>query len=92
MTTIGKADDDPGNVSIHTPTKGVTFVDFLNDETNKGVSIHTPTKGVTEIDGCVKANSKVSIHTPTKGVTPLISDRRHNNASFNPHTHEGCDA
>ena len=34
-------------VSIHTPTKGVTFDKFLNIRFIT-VSIHTPTKGVTK--------------------------------------------
>ena len=33
-------------VSIHTPTKGVTFESLINNSYS-GVSIHTPTKGVT---------------------------------------------
>ena len=55
-------------VSIHTPTKGVTFLMFYN-RGYRGVSIHTPTKGVTLVtDGSLVAVF-VSIHTPTKGVT-----------------------
>ena len=33
-------------VSIHTPTQGVTLVEYLSKEL-KEVSIHTPTQGVT---------------------------------------------
>ena len=33
-------------VSIHTPTKGVTFI-YKPLPVSEGVSIHTPTKGVT---------------------------------------------
>ena len=34
-------------VSIHTPTKGVTFSELHGEQITK-VSIHTPTKGVTQ--------------------------------------------
>ena len=55
-------------VSIHTPTKGVTF--FSGDaEILFSVSIHTPTKGVTSPFDSTDKAVIVSIHTPTKGVT-----------------------
>ena len=58
-------------VSIHTPTKGVTWISlyFCNAV---AVSIHTPTKGVTKDRIKQRRAALVSIHTPTKGVT-LIS-------------------
>ena len=34
----------------------------------------------------------VSIHTPTKGVTQYLIPCTYRAISFNPHTHEGCDA
>ena len=55
-------------VSIHTPTKGVTISGYPQNNYII-VSIHTPTKGVTH---CLKECTpldEVSIHTPTKGVT-----------------------
>ena len=57
----------------------------------KSVSIHTPTKGVTNdlITFCTVIG--VSIHTPTKGVTFICLCWFARRASFNPHTHEGCD-
>ena len=55
-------------VSIHTPTKGVTWCE-LRGEGAAFVSIHTPTKGVTTGDVGADGNFSVSIHTPTKGVT-----------------------
>ena len=55
------------------------------------VSIHTPTKGVTQYPLRNRQATKVSIHTPTKGVTASSSVFTPNLASFNPHTHEGCD-
>ena len=57
-----------GGVSIHTPTKGVTYFKGILDKLSY-VSIHTPTKGVTEINVSLKIKPYVSIHTPTKGVT-----------------------
>ena len=59
---------DLAQVSIHTPTKGVTSVEE-GINTLKCVSIHTPTKGVTFFGYFVFATLEVSIHTPTKGVT-----------------------
>ena len=60
-------------VSIHTPTKGVTYVARRFFAT-KGVSIHTPTKGVTSARILSMRCNKVSIHTPTKGVTTRSVD------------------
>ena len=60
----------PAEVSIHTPTKGVTY-SFFCFSANFWVSIHTPTKGVTELFLVWQITSNVSIHTPTKGVTSL---------------------
>ena len=40
----------------------------------------------------VVVDKRVSIHTPTKGVTVLCSMVLVPYMSFNPHTHEGCDA
>ena len=77
-------------VSIHTPTKGVTWWQLVNDAP-VGVSIHTPTKGVTDPHMTHKSRYQVSIHTPTKGVTYDITEIKHIIISFNPHTHEGCD-
>ena len=78
------------NVSIHTPTKGVTI---YADRYRRAliVSIHTPTKGVTVISRKYVGFSHVSIHTPTKGVTQLTQGFDTLLCSFNPHTHEGCD-
>ena len=77
-------------VSIHTPTKGVTF-ERPSVDAKTGVSIHTPTKGVTALTSCSTSHSVVSIHTPTKGVTSVIKICCLLRYSFNPHTHEGCD-
>ena len=57
-------------VSIHTPTKGVTRLRkwFLKEY---DVSIHTPTKGVTFKSDATDFPIPVSIHTPTKGVTTM---------------------
>ena len=42
------------DVSIHTPTQGVTKLDISNVPT-ENVSIHTPTQGVTLLDFLKKA-------------------------------------
>ncbi len=42
------------DVSIHTPTQGVTKLDISNVPT-ENVSIHTPTQGVTK--GCTSSNN-----------------------------------
>ena len=55
-------------VSIHTPTKGVTFSE-IKHSIMPNVSIHTPTKGVTKLIDFYTKEWVVSIHTPTKGVT-----------------------
>ena len=59
-------------VSIHTPTKGVTYV-HLEPWCCGVVSIHTPTKGVTDYIYGGRQLIRVSIHTPTKGVTSCAS-------------------
>ena len=56
------------NVSIHTPTQGVTC-DLSALSIRATVSIHTPTQGVTINVLKNMEYSKVSIHTPTQGVT-----------------------
>ena len=56
------------NVSIHTPTWGVTPV-RSHPVLRSWVSIHTPTWGVTSWGEEVNGEWKVSIHTPTWGVT-----------------------
>ena len=55
-------------VSIHTPTKGVTSFEGV-EQWGIHVSIHTPTKGVTLLSVTDIGGNLVSIHTPTKGVT-----------------------
>ena len=62
-------------VSIHTPTKGVTYI-YCKGTTFSGVSIHTPTKGVTNNWCMAKFLMFVSIHTPTKGVTLCLHTDR----------------
>ena len=56
------------DVSIHTPTQGVTAITAYFTLT-KSVSIHTPTQGVTILWTLSNAYDLVSIHTPTQGVT-----------------------
>ena len=56
------------DVSIHTPTQGVTGVRII-EEAYQPVSIHTPTQGVTLPYAAIHNDGGVSIHTPTQGVT-----------------------
>ena len=56
------------DVSIHTPTQGVTTLAAVNSR-NPRVSIHTPTQGVTIVYIGKLYHVPVSIHTPTQGVT-----------------------
>ena len=60
--------DTKGQVSIHTPTWGVTLYQ-VNIGSASSVSIHTPTWGVTLYQVNIGSASSVSIHTPTWGVT-----------------------
>ena len=78
------------DVSIHTPTKGVTLL-FHKKIWIFTVSIHTPTKGVTPCTVAAWAN--VCCFNPhTHEGCDLMSQRLLCCAmSFNPHTHEGCD-
>ena len=57
-----------GNVSIHTPTWGVTPKVKCTLDLSE-VSIHTPTWGVTFLREYEAWLRQVSIHTPTWGVT-----------------------
>ena len=68
MTSLIKGKIKPCNVSIHTPTQGVTM-QLENSGQTPQVSIHTPTQGVTGANYDSKLSTKVSIHTPTQGVT-----------------------
>ena len=67
-------------VSIHTPTQGVTKTWLYRMGVNP-VSIHTPTQGVTTIYRVLPYNPRVSIHTPTQGVTYWYK-RRHDKGKF----------
>ena len=58
-------------VSIHTPTQGVTLRLFHNYN-RQNVSIHTPTQGVTATHDGKHIAVPVSIHTPTQGVTSNV--------------------
>ena len=55
-------------ISIHTPTKGVTEVSEEKDGRRKNFNPHSH-KGVTQFSGLNPYADFISIHTPTKGVT-----------------------
>ena len=59
---------NPVPVSIHTPTQGVTCIQY-DAQSVFFVSIHTPTQGVTPWPRWWGMKFLVSIHTPTQGVT-----------------------
>ena len=77
------------NVSIHTPTKGVTAIcNWVLAALS--VSIHTPTKGVTFLSKFITIPFRFQSTHPRR-----VWHKRNNfdvsMLSFNPHTHEGCD-
>ena len=78
-------------VSIHTPTKGVTFK-ILVLTVPVAVSIHTPTKGVTSFfsNFCLMS-SGFNPHTHEGCDTGHLLQSSSLYPRFNPHTHEGCD-
>ena len=77
-------------VSIHTPTKGVTFARAHNGR-RWSVSIHTPTKGVTRnVSSLSQVSYRFNPHTH-EGCDLLFMYYAANSLCFNPHTHEGCD-
>ena len=81
----------PCNVSIHTPTQGVTWISYLLVG-NKEVSIHTPTQGVTIITYlCRLLRSCFNPHTHA-GCDHVIFPYILKSLGFNPHTHAGCDS
>ena len=77
-------------VSIHTPTKGVTQIEYCRHY-HDSVSIHTPIQGVTRFIYRFFMKWLVSIHTPIQGVTLSPLWVSSNCWCFNPHTHTGCD-
>ena len=76
-------------VSIHTPTKGVTWIISIPLEKMLFQSTH-PRRVWRRLRVFIQPYN-VSIHTPTKGVTALHVLWSGSGQSFNPHTHEGCD-
>ena len=78
-------------VSIHTPTKGVTWWQLVNDAP-VGVSIHTPTKGVTgRRSRPGGGGGRFNPHTH-EGCDYAWFIWEKGYKGFNPHTHEGCDS
>ena len=78
-----------GLVSIHTPTQGVTSKSGYG-VTSHHVSIHTPTQGVT----FSIRNKTVLLQfqsTHPRRVWQFACNVYTQYASFNPHTHAGCD-
>ena len=65
-----------GDISIHTPVKGVTRALESAPLVAVGISIHTPVKGVTVDRLALLERLCISIHTPVKGVTVAFPDQR----------------
>ena len=78
-------------ISIHTPTKGVTYhlSPLLSPTYNFNPHSHEGSDdlGPEWLDRYVR----ISIHTPTKGVTVEKKLDVLVNSNFNPHSHEGSD-
>ena len=77
-------------VSIHTPTKGVT-VCTESQWAESVVSIHTPTKGVTTSTVNCSAAIPLFQSTHPRRVWHVAAVVAVAATCFNPHTHEGCD-
>ena len=80
----------PTLISIHTPTRGVTFGE--SPESGRSpISIHTPTRGVTTAaltSACVAQDFNPHSHKGSDVVFPLICKVT---LDFNPHSHKGSD-
>ena len=77
-------------VSIHTPTKGVTLNLEISCDRISCFNPHTH-EGCDRNEIQTQKDVNVSIHTPTKGVTRSSLSDCFIRQCFNPHTHEGCD-
>ena len=79
----------PVDVSIHTPTKGVTIIDC---SASKGMTFQsTHPRRVWQIVLRLVVASLVFQSTHPRRVWPHFSKLTCLSAGFNPHTHEGCD-
>ena len=77
------------DVSIHTPTQGVTTLAAVNSR-NPRVSIHTPTQGVTQAEVWKVWHRSFNPHTHA-GCDQVLQHISLPYRCFNPHTHAGCD-
>ena len=78
------------DVSIHTPTQGVTLPFLVYGIVPSCFNPHTHA-GCDHYLCISSAQQEVSIHTPTQGVTNICSSFPFTQRCFNPHTHAGCD-
>ena len=76
-------------VSIHTPTKGVTQIEYCRHY-HDSVSIHTPIQGVTHKGSKTTAVWKFQSTHPYR-VWRMVQLIIISKLCFNPHTHTGCD-
>ena len=78
------------SVSIHTPTQGVTMLQYTSVCPPKFQSTH-PRRVWHDVVRTDDIPCRVSIHTPTQGVTRRFEWEVCGTGCFNPHTHAGCD-
>ena len=77
-------------ISIHTPTQGVTDAVELG-ELVEVISIHTPTQGVTKLGDAVKEfNINFNPHSHAGSDLSCVSTPQVR-TNFNPHSHAGSD-
>ena len=82
-------ESDKPHVSIHTPTKGVTYQIHFVSETKKFQSTHPRRVWLVDLLSQVLQTEFQSTHP--RRVWQSISSSNNFTYSFNPHTHEGCD-
>ena len=88
-----------GEISTHTPARGVTNSKHHGHGTNS-ISTHTPARGVTPGTAEKAGNNHISTHTPARGVTRPRKkasrvgqdQRRDPGCYFYSHAREGRDA
>ncbi len=81
----------PENISIHTPTQGVTgaFAAYPHPLQNFNPHSHAGSDRFVQIVNFQLG--VISIHTPTQGVTTNGRDNNPAQRNFNPHSHAGSD-
>ena len=78
------------DISIHTPTQGVTWVITAPQDLDLFQST-LPRREWLDTTMIYCTVNKISIHTPTQGVTSPLYLMVQQNSDFNPHSHAGSD-